>query len=77
MAFHVAMALALAAGLVVLPGDAGWMAAVAYAPFLGRAAWSFVKLEKGVPSFKAIGIRETGLTTWFGLWAIALLRVLG
>ena len=44
---------------------------------LVRAGWSFVTLEKGVPSFKAIGIRETVLTTWFGLWAIALLRFLG
>lgn len=77
VAFHAVMAVLLAAGVVLLPGPAGWMALVAYAPFLVRAAWSFVKLEKGVPSFKAIGIRETVLTTWFALWAIALLRVLG
>ncbi|MNU07507.1 hypothetical protein D3C72_2531330 [compost metagenome] len=71
------MASALVAGLFLLPGHTGWMALVAYAPFVVRGAWSFVKLEKGVPSFKAIGIRETVLTSWFALWAIALLRVLG
>ncbi|MFN3429806.1 MAG: YwiC-like family protein [Candidatus Sericytochromatia bacterium] len=77
VAFHLAMSAALALAIALVPGPAAWMALAAYAPFVGRAGWSFVKLEQGVPSFKAIGIRETVLTTWFGLWAIALLRVLG
>jgi hypothetical protein len=75
--FHAGLAIALVAAAVCVPGPAGWMALVAFAPLIARAAWAFARLEKGVPSFKAIGIRETVLTTWFALWAIALLRVLG
>jgi hypothetical protein len=77
VAFHAALAGAIALAVVALPAPAGWLAAAAYVPFVVRAAVAYLRLEKGVPSFKAIGIRETVLTSWFALCLIALLRVLG
>lgn len=77
VAFHAVMMVAIALAVILLPAPAGWLVAAAFVPFVIRAAVSYVRLEKGVPSFKAIGIRETVLTTWFALCMIAVLRVLG
>ena len=66
----------LAAAVAVAPGHVGWVLAVAYAPLVGRGFWEFARLDKGVPSFKAIGIRETVLTTWCALGLVAVLRMM-
>lgn len=69
-------ALAVAALAVAAGVPAGWMLALAFAPFVVRGLGAARGLAPGVPSFKRIGMAEAGLATWLAAWAVAFVGTL-
>ncbi len=66
-------ALALAAVAVALVVPAGWLLAVAGAPYVVRGLSAAWRLAPGVPSFKCIGLVESALALWLAAWTVAFL----
>lgn len=75
--YHGLMAVILIAVLPQLPVVAAVLAALGYAPVLGRGLYATVTLTKKLPSLKQVGLRETAFACWFALCLIVALQLVG